>query len=356
MKKSIALLPLLAVTALADDVAPPGKATWLSDFDKAVLVAKEQKKDLLVDFTGSDWCGWCIRLDKEVFATPEFEAEAPKSYVLVSLDFPRGAEAKAKVPRPERNQELQEQYGVQGFPTVLVLTADGEVLARSGYEEGGPKAWLAGVSSSASAGRATIEAAETLEREFGEAKDDATRAFVVDQAVARVGGAARDGHPTKKLAALSRRGLELDPENKKGLAGRTLKALYAADAATDADAALAKKLDPKNEAGLLEASLAGRVKPLIAHLHSVGWRGDTVVDDAQVRDFVASARELVATDRVVDPAVAAQGLANAAGFAKRALGDAAAAREIAKYLKANAPDDERLARFLDQFLDGDAGK
>ena len=91
-------------------------AGWLTDFDKAVETAKQEKKDLLVDFTGSDWCGWCIKLKEEVFDHDEFTKAVTPHFVLVALDYPRGEEAKAKVPNPERNKELSRSTGSRAFP------------------------------------------------------------------------------------------------------------------------------------------------------------------------------------------------------------------------------------------------
>jgi thiol-disulfide isomerase/thioredoxin len=115
---------------------------WYTDLDEAKAVAVKENKPLLVDFTGSDWCGYCIKLHAEVFDKPEF-AEFAKGYVLVELDFPnkkpQPAEEKAK------NKATQAKFGVSGFPTVLLLDAKtGEAYGRqSGYGPGsGPKAYI----------------------------------------------------------------------------------------------------------------------------------------------------------------------------------------------------------------------
>lgn len=115
---------------------------WYTDLDEAKAVAAKENKPLLVDFTGSDWCGYCIKLHAEVFDKPEFEAFA-KNYVLVELDFPnkkpQPAEEKAK------NKATQAKFGVSGFPTVLLIDAkSSEAYGRqSGYGPGtGPKAYI----------------------------------------------------------------------------------------------------------------------------------------------------------------------------------------------------------------------
>jgi protein disulfide-isomerase len=135
MKKLIlALLLLATVTARAE-------LTWLTDLDEAKKVATKENKKLLVDFTGSDWCGYCIKLHKEVFDTPEFEKFA-KDFVLVELDFPKRKEQPAA--EKTKNQAAQKKYSVNGFPTVLILSVGGKVLNRAeGYSpDSGPSAYL----------------------------------------------------------------------------------------------------------------------------------------------------------------------------------------------------------------------
>ena len=135
MKKLILTLLLLAsVTARAE-------LTWLIDLDEAKKVAMKENKKLLVDFTGSDWCGYCIKLHKEVFDTPEFEKFA-KDYVLVELDFPKRKEQPAA--EKAKNQAAQKKYGVNGFPTVIIMNTSGKVLNRAeGYSpDSGPSAYL----------------------------------------------------------------------------------------------------------------------------------------------------------------------------------------------------------------------
>ena len=95
---------------------------------------------ILADFSGSDWCGWCIKLDKEVFSKKPFQEYAKKNVVLFLADFPSRKELPAKV--KEQNEKLAKQYGVRGFPTVLLLDATGKILGRTGYQRGGPEAYV----------------------------------------------------------------------------------------------------------------------------------------------------------------------------------------------------------------------
>jgi thioredoxin-related protein len=114
---------------------------WIQDFAKAKAQAKAEKKDLLIDFTGSDWCGWCIKLDEEVFGKEAFTGTAPKSFVLVKLDYPRD-ESRVTPEIKLQNEGLQKQYQIQGFPTILLCDADGNVYGQTGYQEGGPEKYV----------------------------------------------------------------------------------------------------------------------------------------------------------------------------------------------------------------------
>ncbi len=114
---------------------------WLESYPKAMIVAAQQNRPMLLDFTGSDWCGWCIKLDKEVLSTPEFAAYAKEKLVLVKLDFPRSRKLPDNVVR--QNKALMTRHGVSGFPTLIVADASGKALGTLGYMEGGPKAFLA---------------------------------------------------------------------------------------------------------------------------------------------------------------------------------------------------------------------
>jgi protein disulfide-isomerase len=111
------------------------EVNWLTDYDAALKQAKAEDKVVLMDFTGSDWCGWCIKLKGEVFDQPEFEAFAKANLVLVEVDFPRRKAVSAS--QRAANERLAARYGVEGYPSVFVVNAQGRALARLGYEEGG---------------------------------------------------------------------------------------------------------------------------------------------------------------------------------------------------------------------------
>ena len=121
--------------------------TWQTDMNKALEISKKSKKPLFLFFTGSDWCWWCIRLQKEVFKTTEFAKWAKDNVILVELDFPRSTPQQPEIKK--QNAELQQTFAVQGFPTVWFVKGskkDGKInlekLGSTGYVAGGPTAWL----------------------------------------------------------------------------------------------------------------------------------------------------------------------------------------------------------------------
>ena len=118
------------------------ESDWQHDYSKAQEEAKTNHKLLFLNFTGSDWCGWCIKLDKDIFSQPKFKDYAHDNPVLVELDFPR----KKDQPTEERKQNMQlaQQYDVLGFPTIVVLNSNGQKLWEfNGYFPGGPEAFIA---------------------------------------------------------------------------------------------------------------------------------------------------------------------------------------------------------------------
>jgi protein disulfide-isomerase len=121
--------------------APASKAGWLTSLADAQQQAKARQKLLLLDFTGSDWCGWCIKLDREIFSKPEFKEYANKNLVLLEVDFPQRKQLPPEL--VAQNERLAVQYRIQGFPTILVLDSEGKPVGALGYTPGGPQAFIA---------------------------------------------------------------------------------------------------------------------------------------------------------------------------------------------------------------------
>jgi thiol:disulfide interchange protein len=136
--------PAAAVAADTDAAAAGEGAVeapvWLDDFAAAQARARELKRPILADFTGSDWCIWCIRLKQEVFSQTAFQQYAGRQLVLFEADFPQNKTLTAKV--KEQNDQLAKRYEIQGFPTILLLDAEGKVLGKTGYQPGGAEAYV----------------------------------------------------------------------------------------------------------------------------------------------------------------------------------------------------------------------
>ncbi len=133
-------LVLLAIMGLGGS-ADAEDGLWMTNYEQARKKAAQTGKGLLMDFSGSDWCTWCIKLDEEVFSHDVFKETATKDFVLVLLDYPHN---KSKIP-PEiqaQNEQLKQKHGIQGYPTVILADAKGRPYAKTGYQAGGPETYL----------------------------------------------------------------------------------------------------------------------------------------------------------------------------------------------------------------------
>lgn len=138
--KKLTLTLMSMVAFAAASIA--GEAVWLHDFDAAKKQAKAEDKPIFINFTGSDWCGWCIRLEKEVFKKEAFQEYAAENLVLVEIDFPKKKEQSAEL--KAQNKALDKEFKIKGYPTLFLLDAEGKKLSEDvGYREGGAEAYVA---------------------------------------------------------------------------------------------------------------------------------------------------------------------------------------------------------------------
>ena len=105
------------------------KEGWLVDLDEAYEISLKEKKPILANFTGSDWCGWCKKLDADVFSKPEFQAWAKENVVLLELDFPRRFQIPAK--NQQQNAAMQQALQVTGYPTIWVFNLVKDPVTRN---------------------------------------------------------------------------------------------------------------------------------------------------------------------------------------------------------------------------------
>ena len=108
---------------------------WETDLKKASSAAKASGRYILLDFSGSDWCGWCIKLEKEVFSQEAFNDFSEKNLVCVLVDFPRKKKQTGEL--KQQNRDLATKYGIRGYPTIIILSPDGEPVDKTGYLQGG---------------------------------------------------------------------------------------------------------------------------------------------------------------------------------------------------------------------------
>ncbi len=136
--KRIFFLSILIAAAFLTSYAQA--KDWETDFDHALSSAEKTKKYMLVYFSGSDWCGWCKKLDKEVFSNSKFKTYARRNLICIQLDFPRKKTQSKKL--REQNRELAMKFGVRGYPTVFVISPRGDLVARTGYQAGGAESYV----------------------------------------------------------------------------------------------------------------------------------------------------------------------------------------------------------------------
>ena len=121
--------------------AEAGGIAWEPDYKKALAKAKAEGKDLFINFTGSDWCGYCIKLEEEVFSKKAFADLANDHFVFVFLDSPRAEDLKAKVVDTELRDALEKKHGVKGYPTLILTTSDETPFAKASFQRTGPEGY-----------------------------------------------------------------------------------------------------------------------------------------------------------------------------------------------------------------------
>ena len=196
---------LLAFMLAASGLAPAA-GLWTENATEALAQAAKEKKDLLIDFTGSDWCGWCIRLDREVFSQPAFVAQAPKQFVFLKIDFPRSTPQSEELKK--QNQEWQAKYPVRGYPTIVLADGAGKPYAATGYRAGGAEAYLKHLDEFRKA-REKRDAAVAKAR----SAEGIEKAKLLDQGLSALDPAL----VTTSYGDVIEEIVKLDPENKAGL-------------------------------------------------------------------------------------------------------------------------------------------
>ena len=116
------------------------ETVWLTDFELAKQKSEEEQLPMLVNFTGSDWCPYCKKLEKEVFSQPEFANYVKENFILLKIDFPQNHPLASDI--LNLRKELAEKYKIKEFPAVVFLSKNGEFILKTGYREGGVNAYI----------------------------------------------------------------------------------------------------------------------------------------------------------------------------------------------------------------------
>ena len=137
MQKSI-IIAMLFISSLLS------AQKWESDWSAAVAIAKENQHNVLLVFSGSDWCAPCIKLDKSIWQSPEFQEYAKDHWTMLRADFPRKKANQLPDAQKDKNAQLAEKYNKNGyFPLVLVLDPNGNILGQTGYKNISVKEYIA---------------------------------------------------------------------------------------------------------------------------------------------------------------------------------------------------------------------
>jgi thioredoxin-related protein len=233
--KRHALLTGVLIAFLA--AAPAALAVhdgWETDLAAALEKSAKTGKPVLADFSGSDWCGWCIKLDKEVFSKKDFQSYAKKNLIPVIIDFPRD-KSLVSAEQAQKNRQYAEKYGVKGYPTVLLLESDGSVILRTGYRQGGAKKYAEHLDEAIKARKKVNDYLASENPSFQGAKNLLKR-LPEDAAVLRA-KVVLAGYPENKIGERARAAYDLvqagsDPDGKclaylKSVAGKDPENYYA---------------------------------------------------------------------------------------------------------------------------------
>lgn len=142
IRVALLALFLVALGAAIGFCSEPNGGEWSCDYDTAVQDSRNSGRPIMLVFTGSDWCVWCQKLDRDILSKPEF-SKWSKKLIKIKVDFPQSSSLSEEI--TNRNQQLLQRYGqhVESYPTVLFINAEGKVLAKTGYINNDVNNWIA---------------------------------------------------------------------------------------------------------------------------------------------------------------------------------------------------------------------
>jgi thiol-disulfide isomerase/thioredoxin len=232
---------LIALSLSISSVFASGEG-WLTNFENAKKQAASEKKDLLLDFTGSDWCPPCMKLTKEILSQKSFISTSSTKFVLVELDFPQ--EKKLDAETTKQNEELQQKYKIEGYPTIMLCDATGKPYAQTGFRSGGPEKYSAHIAELQEI-RVKRDAAFAKAES---AKEDTDKATALVEGLKNLEEDLIDAHYGEVVEQIAK----LDPADKSGFVKTRKEAIAKKEAAAKAEAAVEsfaqEKLSPLMDA------------------------------------------------------------------------------------------------------------
>lgn len=155
----------LAAAAFGAKLSQSVPKGWDEDFAACSERAQKEGKLLLLAFSGSDWCGWCVKMEKEIYSNRKFISEAKKRFILLMIDSPKNKNILSGLAK-KQNPELVKKYGIRGYPTTVITRPSGEVVKHlGGYQRGGVDAFLASLNAVADSAGQTKNAAGAGQKE-----------------------------------------------------------------------------------------------------------------------------------------------------------------------------------------------
>ncbi len=213
--RCIRFLAIISVFLGSTPVLPAAPA-WTTNYAAAVAQAKKEHKKILLDFTGSDWCSWCIKLEKDVYEKPEFATYAAKNLVLVTLDYPQLTKLSPAL--QTQNDALKAKYKISAYPTTILLDENEKIVTTIvGYVEGGPQAFIAALDKRSAVALLNSARGKFVAKDYDGAIADYTQAIAIDPQSAPIyyvrGLTKEMKRDDAGAVADYKRALQLDPKN-----------------------------------------------------------------------------------------------------------------------------------------------
>lgn len=312
-------------------LGPQDKLVWHRDLEEAKRIAKKEGKHLLLDFTGSEWCGFCSKLHAEVFDQPDYASGAEGDFVHVVLDFRSDLRARRDLPFAEQNDRLRASLNVEAFPTVLLMTSDGVPYESFPYRAGGAGPYVDRLLFAREKALFLEKNVPKIAGAVAGAQSQKQAQAAADEAILLLTQAG--AHPlARSLVPIVSAVMKAEAVSPKREAA-AVAALSAAEVVTKEIIDRAFRLDPRNGSGLPETALAGAFR--------------SIKDVEEVRELVDRAEALRRAGPIFDVQRAAQLYGDCAYWSQNWLGDASRAAIHARFALSLEPKDPDLRAMLE---------